>query len=99
MASKQLGTSENDRLSLPLNIVELKAGDLSSTDAIHGEQHQNRVIADRGGPIPCGGVQNLLHVVPGWSGRERLVLEYARSHDRSRNAGGAPAPHFGEPKK
>ena len=99
MASKQLGTSENDRLSLPLNIVELKAGNLSSANAIDREQRQNRVIADRGRTIPAGGVQNLLHVLPRWPSRQRFVLERARRHDRSRDTSGAPTPHFGVTEK
>jgi hypothetical protein len=64
VASEQLGTSENYRFALPVDIAESQAGDFPGTNAIHREQHQDRVIAngrqaDRrpgGAPAPRFGV-------------------------------------------
>jgi len=80
MLSSSLRTGKDYSVSLPVNIGELQASDFSGANAVDWKQQQECVIADLGGMVAGGGIQDFLDNLSTWPGGKSFLLEHARRH-------------------
>jgi hypothetical protein len=95
----RLGTADPEYLILPVEIIQAQAADLTGSQAVSDEKHQNRAIALISRSIAFRGGQETLDIGPFKPLRQTFVPHETWRHDAVGDTPDAPAARLGKPKE
>ena len=78
LGTASLAAPQVQTVLFPVDVFEAQRADFARPQPVNSQQHENRVVTNRGWAITFGVCQEALNIFPGRRGRQYLISEDAR---------------------